>query len=191
MINFKFKPLLPAAMLFLGCCSLPAFAQEVSIANPCGELHKMGHTAKIYNPSDFDWTVRFTTEAFNLTNAGAVKYLDNGVWQDTGTGDYRRFKTYDIPVPKHDNVEIVYCGSNTNRNPEKIQGTVSFQPTERFYANHIPQGNIYFRAMGLRNTPKFQNSGTTSFVNYNRTDTGELVDGNITICPNDAQCLVP
>ena len=191
MSNFKFKSLLPAALLLLGCCSLPAFAEDLPLADPCGELHKIGNTALIYNPSNFNWIVSFKTELYKNTNAGAVKYLDSGIWKDTGTGDYRSYKTYDIPVPKHENVRIAYCGSNTNGNEAKIQGIVSFKATDRFYANGIPQGNVFFKSRYSVRTPKFDNPGTTSFVSYNRIETGELVDGNITICPNDAQCLVP
>ena len=191
MINTQFKLLLPAALLLLGSCSLPAFAGDLPVSDPCGELHKMGNTAVIYNPSDFDWIVSFKSEAFRFTNAGAVKYLDNDVWKDTGTGDYHTYKTYNIPVPKHGNVRIAYCGSNSGGNREKIQGVVNFKATDRFYAHGIPQGNLFFISVDLRLTPKFHNADDTSLVNYNRNDIGEQVDGNITICPNNPQCLKP
>ena len=191
MINLKFKPLMTAALLLLGCSSLTAFAGDLPANDPCGDLFKMGNIARIYNQSDFDWIVSFKTEAFKFTNAGAVKYLDNDVWKDSGTGDYRSYKTYDIPVPKHENVKIAYCGTRNYLSQEEIQGKISFKATDRFYTNGIPEGNVSFVSVKTRNTPKFSNSGNTSFVNYNRIDTGELLDGNITICPNDAQCVAP
>jgi hypothetical protein len=205
----KHNSILPILSL-LSCLSTPALAETYLPENdPCGELHLVGgDIATIYNNSNYQWNVVFTTRAENdqylvRINAGAVKYLNNGWWVDGGEGDYTNSKTYRIPVPPNSNVDIAYCASGSDTlGFGIIQGSVAFETLIAYVPGYntpghgLPVNGVQFGGVydGFSPTPKpqFFNNGTTAHVDYNRKPGGvNLEYGSLTICPNDPWCMTP
>jgi len=169
---------------------------------PCGILTSMGDHTKIYNNSRYAWNVVFKTtinppeygdDHMNV-NAAAVKYLSDGIWIDNGTGDYRREKTYTVPVSAGETVKIAYCADSSMGNHIVI-GKVSIIWNYTAASNYPdnghgqPGGNVEFRA--LNSTPIFLNHGTTPYVNYNKNLDTVFENGSLTLCPNDPECKIP
>ncbi len=188
-------------LLAIGALPLLAgFSPQASAGNfpeadgPCNSLTKLGASdtySYIYNNSLYKWDMLFVTTRNTeggFINAGAVKYLDNGWWQDTGNGDYRTFKIYTVPVLAGQTVKIAYCADRSGADAY-IEGRVSFNLVDTYKEHGSPDGNVPFK--GLNRIPTFRNSGTTPYVAYNKKPGDIWEDGSITICPNDPYCKMP
>lgn len=189
----RFLPVLVLPVLAL----LAPHAKADNIAqdkDPCGVLTTMGQHTSIYNNSQYDWNVVFITSVIGddlgkTYNAGAVKYLSgDGWWVDTGIGDYRRAKTYTVPVGAGKTVAIAYCADRSGSS-YRIDGKVFFSAANAALTHGTPVGNVSFNAHN--STPYFSNNGTTPFVNYNRNLDTVFENGSLTICPNDPACKLP
>lgn len=182
---------------------------------PCGELHLIGQQSYIYNRSVFTFNVQFQTsagiyEGFWLNrsiNAGAVKYLDNdahgdGVWRDTGRGDYRSVKTYTIPAKPNSVVTIAYCGSRVP-NVSNIIGKVLFTANPDEPVHPIPDGYVNFQGWAdwtdswrrgdaaINQQVFFDKPVTTPYVSYDKKSDASWEYGSLTICPKDPECKIP
>jgi hypothetical protein len=188
---------------FLAIVALPLLAILSSNANagnipesegPCGTLTKLGGKevySHIYNNSLYKWNVVFTTHNYRdlvSINAGAVKYLYNGWWQDNGYGDYHASKIYTVPVLSGQAVKIAYC-SDSSEGDYYLHGLVTFVLTDDYKNHGTPDGNVRFE--GVNTIPTFFNHGTTPHVAYNKNPGGTWEVGSITICPNDPYCNIP
>jgi len=164
------------------------------VGSACGVLTNMGEHTYIYNNSSYDWNVVFITTVFGgdlgrSINAGAVKYqTDEGLWIDTGIGDYRSAKSYTIPVGAGHTVPIAYCADHSVLT-HRIEGHIFFTPANPALVHGSPDGDVKFK--GENGTPYFFNKGTTPYVDYNRKPGKAFEDGSLTICPNDPQCIIP
>lgn len=168
---------------------------------PCGILSQMGEIRKIYNNSNFFFSVRFETKVFIIgpfqsVNAGAVKYLDEGegsygIWHDTGVGDYRSIKKYTIPIKPNHEVKIAYCADSSN-GFSIVKGTVYFEADPSDGDHHAPQGGVGFNIKTGRSRDitrvVFNTHQPTPFVSYSRSSSGKVEDGSLTICPKDSYC---
>jgi len=193
-----------ATLPLLASLSPQAIAENIPEAQgPCGILTLMGDHTRIYNHSRYAWNVVFKTnrifiqdgEKFTVdTNVAAVKYLNNGMWIDNGTGDYRHEKIYTVPVNPGETVKIAYCADSTVGD-RIVTGNVTIlwnYTAGSNYANNghgQPDGNVRFEA--VNSTPIFRNHGTTPYVNYNKNLDTVFENGSLTICPNDPECKIP
>ena len=188
--------------VFSGTASA-ADIEESDPSAPCGELHLIGKENYIYNPSNFLFIVKFTTESISFVNAGAVKYFERdakgtGFWRDTGAGDYRRKKTYNIPVKSHDTATIAYCAADSGGNPY-ISGEVSFSADMSQEWGNMPVDGVVFsgevqsdaRGWKYVRFVEFFNDGITPYVDYNRKPGDIYESGSQTLCPNDPFCQAP
>ena len=189
------KILAIVALPLLATLSSQASAGNIPEAEgPCGTLTKLGAKeiySYIYNNSLYKWDVVYTTASYLdliAINAGAVKYLDNGWWQDTGNGDYHTAKTYTVPVPAGQTVKIAYC-SDTSGTDAYVRGRVTFKLADAYKNHGSPDGNVRFE--GINTTPTFYNHGTTPHVGYNKNLNNVWELGSIAICPHDPYCKIP
>jgi len=179
---------------------LPMLAPDAMADNipeakgPCGSLTPMGQHTGIYNNSRYRWDVIFRTKDYaprggaRSVNAGAVKYLSNGMWIDSGIGDYRHLKTYTIPVEPDQNLRIAYC-ADTSNGDAIIFGEVLFLLKEDSDVHGSPASHVEFSGLNL--TPNFKNHGNTAYVDYNKNRDGVIEAGSLTICPYDVDCKIP
>lgn len=192
-------PLLLVMAVWSGAASAEEFMADDEPTAPCGELRQIGDGGYIYNLSNYSYKVKFMTKAtrkaFRHTNAGVVKYLKvdadgNGVWVDTGFGDYRSSKTYTVPVRGRQAVIIAYC-ADVSRGDPYIQGIVSFDPDPAEGPHPGPSGYVDFARDGFcissyRNCfpeVQFNNNGVTPYVNYNKMPDTAFKKGSLTILP--------
>lgn len=180
--------------------AMPLLASQACAGNipeadgPCGTLTKLGAKevfSYLYNNSVYKWNVQFVTTRYRdiiRINAGAVKYLDNGWWQDTGNGNYHTSKTYTVPVPAGQTVKVAYCADSSDTD-SYLRGIVTFTLDDSYTDHGYPDGNVPFE--GINRIPTFKNRGTTAHVAYNKKPGNNWEDGSITICPNDPYCKTP
>ena len=203
----------------LAALALPFFAGVSAHANagdipqedpsaPCGTLHQVGSDKFIYNHSNFFFNVRFETNSLipphsnrhRSVNAGAIKYLaldthGQGIWHDTGLGNYHSTKSYVIPVANNEMVRIAYC-ADTSLDSAFIEGTVFFDKIESDGEHNGPQGNVRFsghagNGSANNNIIAFESDGsTTPFIYYNAQPSGNVSSGSLTICPKDSYCTI-
>lgn len=194
-------PLLLLMAVVTGAASADEYMVDTDPTAPCGVLHQIGRESVIYNLSNYSYGVKFTTKATSLgrlkathVNAGVVKYLaldadGNGVWVDTGLGDYHSSKTYTIPARAKQSVTISYCADQTILNTPLIEGVVSFDPDPAEGPHPGPVGDVVFRGeddciRGKDNClseVQFYNHGETPYVNYNRIPNTVFRKGSLTI----------
>jgi len=191
---------IPKIMAIVVLSLLTALSSQARAGNipeadgPCGSLTKLGAKetySYIYNNSLYKWDVVFTSYSYLdliAINAGAVKYLDNGWWQDTGNGDYHTSKIYTVPVPSGQTVKIAYC-SDGSGGDFYVRGRVNFNLVDAYKDHGSPDGNVRFE--GINTIPTFYNRGTTPHVAYNKDPDRAWETGSITICPNDPYCKIP
>ena len=204
LMNFRSKILLALSLPFFAGLACNASAVDIPDGDPnapCGDLKQVGEKRVIYNNANFFFNVRFETKAAKLgaglrsVNAGAVKYLDfdaqnQGIWRDTGSGEDGVTKTYTIPVPNNDMVQIAYC-ADTSKGRPSITGSVYFEAAESDGVHHVPQGAVAFTS-----SPRapywvgFNVPSITPFITYNKQPSGNVENGSFTICPKDLYCRI-
>lgn len=173
---------------------------DSSSTAPCGELRLIGDIAYIYNRSNFSFDVKFTTEAvgtgpfnYNAVNAGAVKYLTSdasglNVWRDTGEGDYRTHKFYNVPVPMNGTVAIAYCAASS-RGVDVIKGQVSLTAYLNDTPYPISERNITFKNEDLVRITNQVKLHISTENTGNRTEPNIFVhNGDLIVCAHGIFC---
>jgi len=189
------KMLAFVALLLLNILSPHASAGNIpEDQGACGTLTTMGQHTYIYNNSQYSWNVVFKTYRINEmfvahVNAGAVKYLNDGWWVDSGVGLFGGNKIYTVPVGPGESVPIAYCADRSG-DSVRINGVVIIHNlTGADNAHGSPAGSVEFT--GTNSTPIFNNIGPTPYVAYNKNLNGVFENGSLTICPNDSTCRIP
>ena len=200
------KILAALALPLLAGFALHASAGDIPASDPtapCGVLKQIGKNAAIYNKSNFTFKVRFEAEAvksfiFPTVNAAAIKYLDydennQGIWKDTGEGDYRSVKKYTVPVSPDSVTQIAYCVDT--RNQELIKGKFYFESDPSEGEHNMPNSGVDFYTSGkvvvLYSSHLFT-PYLTPFVRYNvEAGLGSRENGSMVICPKDRFCKMP
>ena len=207
-LNSLSKMFVALALLLIASFSFHASAADIpehSAEAPCGSLVQVGSKKFIFNNTSVFFNVIFETKAHQLglvrrVNAGAVKYLDydgnnQGVWRDTGRGDYRSVKRYTIPVGDNDVVPIAYCADSSNETPFML-GSVYLETSGNESGLYAALGGAEFKSLQVTaafgagaSTQSaewdilFLNKSLSTLVSYNRKFSGNYQGGSLIIAP--------